>query len=125
MNQINPPFPLNPRRTLLCLLLLTSPFAIAETKAPAKTDNTKVMPEMTVEDQRTPIAAETSKERYKLPATTESITSEKIDNTINAMSTEDIIKYMPSITVRKRYAGDTNAPVAWRTSGTGLSAQKT
>jgi iron complex outermembrane receptor protein len=96
---------------------------MADTKAPVKPDNTKVMPEMTVEEQRTSIAAESSKERYKLPATTESITSKQIDNTINAMSAEDVIKYMPSITVRKRYSGDTNAPVAWRTSGTGMSAR--
>jgi len=123
MNHTVPPFALNPRRAVLCALLLSSPFAIAETKVPAKTDTVKQMPEMTVEDQRTPIAAESSKERYKLPATTESITSKQIDNTINAMSAEDTIKYMPSITVRKRYAGDTNAPVAWRTSGTGLSAR--
>ncbi len=120
MNHINPPFPLNPRRTLLCLLLLTSPFVSAETKSTA---TAKEMPEMTVTDKLTPIAAETSKERYKLPATTESITVEKLDNTINAMSSEDTIKYMPSITVRKRYVGDTNAPVAWRTSGTGSSAR--
>jgi iron complex outermembrane receptor protein len=123
MNHIIPPFPLNPRRAVLCALLLSSPFAIADTKAPAKADATKELPEMTVEDQRTSLAAESSKERYKLPATTESITSKQIDNTINAMSAEDTIKYMPSITVRKRYAGDTNAPVAWRTSGTGLSAR--
>jgi iron complex outermembrane receptor protein len=123
MNHTQPPFPLNPRRTLLCALLLSSPFAIADTKAPVKAEPTKEMPEMTVTDTSTPIAAETSKERYKLPATTESITAKQIDNTINAMSAEDVIKYMPSITVRKRYAGDTNAPVAWRTSGTGMSAR--
>jgi iron complex outermembrane receptor protein len=123
MNHTQPPFPLNPRCALLCALLLSSPFAIADTKALAKAEPTKEMPEMTVTDTSTPIAAETSKERYKLPATTESITAKQIDNTINAMSAEDVIKYMPSITVRKRYAGDTNAPVAWRTSGTGMSAR--
>jgi iron complex outermembrane receptor protein len=123
MNHTLPPFALNPRRAVLCALLLSSPFAIADTKAPAKAEPTKEMPEMTVTDKSTPIAAESSKERYKLPATTESITSKQIDNTVNAMSSEDVIKYMPSITVRKRYAGDTNAPVAWRTSGTGLSAR--
>ena len=30
---------------------------------------------------------------------------------------------MPSIQVRQRYIGDTNAPVGWRTSGTGQSAR--
>ncbi len=39
------------------------------------------------------------------------------------MTAEDVIKYLPSIQVRKRYIGDTNAPVGWRTSGTGQSAR--
>ena len=126
MNPNNPPFPLKPQRALLCLLLLSSPFAMAADKAPVKVTDTKAeqLPEMTVEDKlsKTPVIA-TSKERYKLPATTESVTHEQIDNTINAMSAEDTIKYLPSIQVRKRYVGDTNAPVGWRTSGTGLSAR--
>jgi iron complex outermembrane receptor protein len=122
MNSTTPPFPLNPQRALLCLLLLSSPFAIAESKSPAKTDTTKEMPEMTVTDKSSP-AAMTVKEKYDLPNTTESITAKQIDNTINAMSAEDTIKYMPSIQVRKRYVGDTNAPVGWRTSGTSSSAR--
>jgi len=122
MNHAQPPFPLNTRHALICLLLLTSPLAIAESKAPAKADNTKVMPEMTVTDKSAP-AAMTTKEKYDLPNTTESITAKQIDNTINAMNAEDTIKYLPSIQVRKRYVGDTNAPVGWRTSGTGLSAR--
>ncbi|MDO9212932.1 MAG: TonB-dependent receptor [Methylococcales bacterium] len=122
MNHIIPPFPLNPRRALVCALLLSSPFAIAETAIPAKTDTVKQMPEMTVIDKSAPAAA-TNKEKYQLPATTESVTAKQIDSTINAMNAEDTIKYLPSITVRKRYIGDTNAPVAWRTSGTGLSAR--
>lgn len=120
MSLIKPPFPLNPRHALLCALLLSSPFAIAESKSSETTD--KEMPEMTVSDKFNP-AAGTSKERYKLPSTTESITHETIDNTINVMNAEDTVKYMPSIQVRKRYVGDTNAPVGWRTSGTGLSAR--
>ena len=57
-------------------------------------------------------------ERYQLPQTTESITRERIDNTINLATPEDAIKYMPSVQVRSRYIGDTNAPVGMRTSGT-------
>jgi len=125
MTHSKPPYPLNPRRALICLLILATPLAAAETrqnvngkKAPA--DKSKaVMADMTVTEKITP----TAKERYKLPTTTESITSEKIDNTINAMTAEDTIKYLPSIQVRKRYIGDTNAPVGWRTSGTGASAR--
>ena len=127
MTHTKPPFPLNPRHALICLLILTTPLAVAETKKTvvgkkATVDTTKVqMPEMTVTEKIKPIA--NAKEIYRLPTTTESITSEKIDNTINAMTAEDVIKYMPSIQVRRRYIGDTNAPVGWRTSGTAASAR--
>ncbi len=58
-----------------------------------------------------------------MPQTTESITKEKIDNTINLANPEDAIKNLPSIQVRSRYIGDTNAPVGMRTSGTSASAR--
>ncbi len=133
MTHTKPPFPLNPRHALICLLILTTPLAVAEaeeTNTSKKTvvnkkataDTTKAqMPEMTVTEKIKPTV--TAKEIYRLPTTTESITSEKIDNTINAMTAEDVIKYMPSIQVRRRYIGDTNAPVGWRTSGTAASAR--
>ncbi len=119
------PFPLNPEHTLFCLLMLTAPLAVAETGQNAASKKSTVdnatteIPEMTVTEKITP----TAKERYRLPTTTESVTREKIDNIINAMNTEDTIKYLPSIQVRKRYIGDTNAPVGWRTSGTSASAR--
>ncbi|MDO9047604.1 MAG: TonB-dependent receptor [Methylobacter sp.] len=125
MTHSKPPYPLNSRRALICLLILATPLATAETrqnvngkKAPA--DKSKaVMADMTVTEKIKP----TAKERYKLPTTTESVTREKIDNTINSMNAEDTIKYLPSIQVRKRYIGDTGAPVGWRTSGTAASAR--
>ncbi len=125
--------PYNPY-TFICLLLTAAPLAMAETtqdsgaaknkpevSKKAQADKSKaVLSDMTVTEK---IAAPTAKEKYKLPTTTESVTSEKINNTINAMTAEDVIKYMPSIQVRRRYIGDTNAPVGWRTSGTGASAR--
>lgn len=115
-----PPFPLN-SRPLLCALLIASPLAMAE----SKTTDTKALPEMTVSDttakkEKLPVS---NKERYQLPATTETVTSKYINDTVNAMNVEDTIKYLPSIQVRKRYVGETNAPVGWRTSGTGMSAR--
>ncbi|MGZ8224179.1 MAG: TonB-dependent receptor [Methylobacter sp.] len=98
--------------------MLASPLAIGEPK-PDNDNSTEVMPEMTVSEKITP----TAKDRYKLPTTTESVTKEKMAETVNAMNAEDVIKYLPSITVRKRYIGDTNAPVAMRTSGTSSSAR--
>ena len=81
------------------------------------------LPEMTIGGKVKPLSKQTEKERYRLPQTTESITREKIDSTINLANTEDAIKYMPSIQVRNRYIGDTNAPVGMRTSGTSASAR--
>ena len=43
--------------------------------------------------------------------------------TINAVNTEDMMKYVPSITVRKRHYGDTQDPLATRTNGVGASAR--
>ncbi len=125
MTHSKPPYPLSPQRALICMLILATPLAVAETKqnvdgkkAPA--DKSKaVMSDMTITEKIAP----TAKEKYKLPTTTESVTREKIDSTVNAMNVEDTVKYLPSIQVRKRYIGDTNAPVGWRTSGTGASAR--
>ena len=137
-----PPFPLNSRKALICLLIMASPLASGETELKNTTtakevtttkknttpvtkantqekNDTKVLPELTV----TKKVVLNAKETYKLPTTTESITSDHIENTINAMTAEDVIKYMPSIQVRRRYIGDTNAPVGWRTSGTSASAR--
>ena len=138
MNKNKPPFALNPLNALVVMLMMASPIAMADTdqkntadqetattkkatdaKGTKTSADKKVLPELTVSKKVAPNAKET----YKLPATTESITSDKIDESINAMSTEDVIKYMPSIQVRKRYIGDTNAPVGWRTSGTSASAR--
>jgi iron complex outermembrane receptor protein len=63
------------------------------------------------------------KERYQLPQTSESITSDKIEQTINAVDTEDAVKYMPSLFVRKRNAGDTQPVLATRNWGIAYSAR--
>ena len=56
----------------------------------ATDDNTVTeMQEMVISEKLQPRA----KDVYRLPTTTESITSEKIDNTINAMTSSDVIKY--------------------------------
>ncbi|CAN5236599.1 TonB-dependent receptor [soil metagenome] len=58
-----------------------------------------------------------------VPTTQASVDAARIDATINAVSVEDTIKYLPSLVVRKRHIGDTFAPVATRTSGLGSSAR--
>jgi iron complex outermembrane receptor protein len=62
-------------------------------------------------------------EKNKLPLQTESVTAPEIVDKINLMNTEDAVKYLPGILVRKRHAGDTQAPITTRTSGVGASAR--
>ncbi len=56
--------------------------------------------------------------------TVEGVTREEIDTRINATDSEDALKYLPSLLVRKRYIGDYNrAILSTRASGTGNSAR--
>ena len=60
----------------------------------------------------------------QIPATAESVTAEQIEAHINASDSEDALKYLPSLLVRKRYIGDYNhAILSSRASGTGNSAR--
>lgn len=60
----------------------------------------------------------------QIPTTTEGITKQQIEQTINATDSEDALKYFPSLLVRKRYIGDYNhAILSTRASGTGNSAR--
>ena len=60
----------------------------------------------------------------QIPTTTETVTREQIERTVNATDSEDALKYLPSLLVRKRYIGDYNhAILSSRASGTGNSAR--
>jgi iron complex outermembrane receptor protein len=66
-------------------------------------------------------------ERYepliRPPATIEGMDAARLDDTIYAVNVEDNLRYLPSLLVRKRHIGDTQAPLATRTSGVGASAR--
>jgi len=60
----------------------------------------------------------------QIPATMEGITARQIEEQVNATDSEDALKYLPSLLVRKRYEGDYNhAILSSRASGTGNSAR--
>ncbi|MES2480859.1 MAG: TonB-dependent receptor, partial [Pseudomonadota bacterium] len=60
----------------------------------------------------------------QIPTTMEGVTREQIEQSINATDSEDALKYLPSLLVRKRYTGDYNhAILSSRASGTGNSAR--
>ncbi|MDB5762982.1 MAG: Outer rane receptor protein mostly Fe transport [Herminiimonas sp.] len=77
----------------------------------------KTLPSVTVEGTRS-IA-----ERNQLPATTESVTAQQAADTVNVMTTEDTLKYLPNILIRRRFIGDTQAPMSSRTTGINASAR--
>jgi iron complex outermembrane recepter protein len=51
------------------------------------------------------------------------VTAAKAEEQINTVNTEDMLKYAPSLVLRKRHYGDVQDPVATRTSGVGASAR--
>lgn len=60
----------------------------------------------------------------QIPTTMEGVTREQIEQSINATDSEDAVRYLPSLLVRKRYIGDYNhAILSSRASGTGNSAR--
>jgi iron complex outermembrane receptor protein len=61
--------------------------------------------------------------RTSEPGKDEKVTAVEAAEQINAVNTEDMLKYLPSLLVRKRHYGDTQDPIATRTSGVGASAR--
>ena len=60
----------------------------------------------------------------QIPTTIEGISARQIEATINASDSEDALKYLPSLLVRKRFIGDYNhAVLSTRASGSGNSAR--
>jgi iron complex outermembrane receptor protein len=60
----------------------------------------------------------------QIPTTMAGSTAREIRETVNATDSEDALKYLPSLLVRKRYVGDYNhAVLSSRASGTGNSAR--
>jgi iron complex outermembrane receptor protein len=59
-----------------------------------------------------------------IPTTVEGITAATLARNVNAIDSEDALKYFPSLNVRKRYTGDfDHAVLASRASGSGNSAR--
>jgi iron complex outermembrane receptor protein len=68
-------------------------------------------------------AAPSIAEKYQWPLTTESVTAAELADTVNVVNTEDALRYLPGLLVRKRHIGDVQAPMSTRTSGVGSSAR--
>lgn len=57
-----------------------------------------------------------------LPASSERITAAQLEN-LNIVNTEDALKYMPNMAIRKRFIGDENATISARGNGTSQTAR--
>lgn len=90
--------------------------ATVSATAQAQSD-VQTLPEVVVQEQ--PSKAE----QIQSPAATESVTAKQIAESVNMMNTEDAVKYLPNVLIRKRHIGDTQAPMTTRTSGVGASAR--
>jgi iron complex outermembrane receptor protein len=62
-------------------------------------------------------------QRYQLPQTAEGITARRIEQTVNIVDSEDAVKYLPSLSLRKRNAGDNQTVLASRVWGLNSSAR--
>lgn len=76
-----------------------------------------VLPEITVAEPRAAAADQ------QFLQTIENVTAEQMNHTVNVVDTEDAIKYLPSLFVRKRNFGDTQPVLATRTWGVNASAR--
>jgi len=74
------------------------------------------LPKILVHGEKSAIAPD-------LPAASEGVSAKTIAESINVVNTEDAIKYLPSVQVRKRYIGDRNSIIVTRTSGSTSSAR--
>ena len=92
--------------TALCLAIQT-PAAVAQTSS---------------SDSETVIVTGVLSES-DVPNKIEDVTAVQAQVQMNVVNTEDMLQYTPSIFVRKRHYGDTQDPIATRTSGVGESAR--
>jgi iron complex outermembrane receptor protein len=75
------------------------------------------------EEAEPPPIVVTGERLERAPSTREALDAARIDETLNVVNVEDALRYLPSLLVRKRHIGDTQAPLATRTSGVGASAR--
>lgn len=99
------------KTVFLVSLLLVSTYSYAEHNSTISLDKIEV---------RAPLI---DSRILKHPATVETYDRKQIEDSINAATPAQTLKYLPSIQVRERYIGDRNGIIATRTIGTLSSAQ--
>jgi len=107
-----------PAIALLCAGVVN---AQATTEAP-KRDTAVKLAGLNITAER-PNEIRTSPLQMSTLPLTASITARKVEETVNLMDSEDAVKYLPSVFLRKRNNGDTQATMATRVWGTSSSAR--
>lgn len=89
------------------------------TSGPQTNGRTSRTPDQPPEPLRPQSAAATPAfiKRFDIPGAVSGITRKQAQTQINIVDTEDALKYLPSLAVRKRFSGDTQAPLQTRTWG--------
>jgi iron complex outermembrane receptor protein len=116
---------MNPQRNFvgLAVILAMPAFVHAQQEPPpTRPDSTVTLGTVTVTATTANEDHVTVLQRLTLPATI-GIGARKIEQTINILDTEDAVKYMPSLFVRKRNYGDTQATLGSRVWGVSSSAR--
>jgi iron complex outermembrane recepter protein len=103
---------------------LSFPLYAQTVAVPGATDSVNDMPVKSLGVVTIVTSSQPTSLPTQIPATMERVTREQIERTVNATDSEDALKYLPSLLVRKRYIGDYNhAILSSRASGTGNSAR--
>ena len=107
---------------IACCSIVAVPL-VAQGTPPAKRDTVAKLEGVKVTaDPSARTAQVTAIQAATLPAIV-SITAAKAHETVNLIDTEDAVKYLPSVFLRKRNNGDTQATMATRTWGVSSSAR--
>jgi iron complex outermembrane receptor protein len=88
----------------------------------AARDTVVTLKPVTVSAERVDETRLAALQRLTLPKTV-SITAARVEQTVNVVDPEDAVKYLPSIFIRKRNNGDTQATLATRVWGVSSSAR--
>ena len=111
---------MKPNLVILASLLAAAPL-LAQDPKPQKSDTAVKLEGVKITAEAAPVKV-TPVQAVTLPAIA-SITSTKAAETVNLVDTEDAVKYLPSVFLRKRNNGDTQATMATRTWGVSSSAR--
>jgi len=79
--------------------------------------------EITPLDQVVVTAVQPPAEVASAPGAAAGVSADGLARAVNLQTPEDALRYLPDVLVRQRHVGDTQSPIATRTSGVGASAR--